>query len=135
MAGRPGYAARVSDSEIIPPASIRIAETPVGRGVFATVDIAKGETIEVAPIVGLDADDAGGTLMDYVVDDGEGGQALMLGYGSLYNHSDDPNAEYVVWSEGAYEFKATRDIAAAEEITITYGGDWWETREIEPLRG
>lgn len=135
MAGRRGYPARVASPEISPPSSIRVGETQIGRGVFARAAIAKGETIELCPVLGLAEDDAGGVLNDYVVDDGDGGQVLMLGYGSLYNHSDDPNAEYVLEADDAYAFLATRDIAAGEEITITYGKDWWSTREIEPLRG
>lgn len=125
----------MASPEISPPSAIRIGESQVGRAVFAEAAIAKGETIELCPVLGLAEDDARGVLTDYVVDDGSGGQVLMLGYGSLYNHSDDPNAEYVHEADDAYAFVATRDIAAGEEITITYGDDWWSTREIEPLRG
>lgn len=122
------------DAEITPPDSIRIAETPHGRGVFATAGFAKGDVIEVCPILALGKDDAGGILDDYVVDLGDGseGVALMLGYGSLYNHSEQPNAEYSWETDDSYCFTATRDIAAGEQITITYGDDWWSTRELEP---
>ncbi len=53
--------------------------------------------------------------------------ALMLGYGSLYNHSEKPNVA-VEW--GALEtvlFRATRDILAHEELFISYGDDYWQT--------
>ena len=114
---------------ITPPTSIRIEETDHGRGVVATSDIAKGETIEVCPILELGSDDAGGLLNDYTVSlDGRAGVALLLGYGSLYNHSDKPNAEYVVEASDAYSFVALRDIATGEEITISYGADWWASR-------
>ena len=120
--------------DIDPPSSIRIGETPVGRGVIATAPIAKGETIEVCPVLTVDPDDANGVLADYVVDLGDDseGSALMLGYGSLYNHSEDANAEYVYESDDAYAFMALRDIAAGEEITISYSDEWWETRGQEP---
>ena len=128
-----GYAARVA-TEISPPSSIRIDETPLGRGVIATAPIASGETIEVCPVLALDPADAGGVLTDYVVDPGDDseGAALMLGYGSLYNHSEDPNAEYVYVDDDTYEFLALRDIRAGEEITISYSDEWWETRERKP---
>ena len=58
----------------------------------------------------------------------------MLGYGSLYNHSEDPNAEYIHQFDDAYAFAALRDIADGEEITISYSDAWWETRELEPER-
>jgi SET domain-containing protein len=127
------YAALVP-SEINPPKSIRVEETPLGRGVIASAPIAAGETIEVCPVLAIDAADADGVLTDYVVDPGDDsdGAVLMLGYGSLYNHSEDPNAEYVWVTEDVYEFTALRDIAAGEEITISYSEEWWTTREREP---
>ena len=122
---------------IKPPTSIRVGDTPHGRGVIATEDIAKGETIEVCPVLELTAEEANGVLTDYIVglgDDVEG-SALMLGYGSLYNHSDEPNAEYLHEADDAYSFVATRDIAAGEQVTISYGEDWWETRDEPKSEG
>jgi SET domain-containing protein len=47
--------------------------------------------------------------------------AIALGYGSLYNHSYNPNARYVFReSEECLEFIALRDIEPGEEITINY---------------
>jgi uncharacterized protein len=124
----------VGATEIDPPSAIRVAETSVGRGVFAVRDIETGETIELCPVLELSSEDASGVLTDYVVDSGDGndGQVLMLGYGSLYNHSDEPNAEYVHEADDAYAFVALRDIAAGEQVTISYARDWWETRGLEP---
>jgi hypothetical protein len=118
-------------TEITPPTSIRIAETEHGRGVIATAAIASGETIEICPILELGENDAGGLLDDYTVKLGDDrpGVALLLGYGSLYNHADDPNAEYIAEADDAYSFVALRDIAAGEQITISYGEEWWATRE------
>jgi uncharacterized protein len=120
----------VDATEFDPPSSIRVGETSVGRGVFATTDIPSGETIELCPIVVLD-ETVEGVLADYIVDFGDGSEraVLMLGYGSLYNHSEDPNAEYVIHTDDAYAFVATRDIAAGEQVTISYGPEWWDTRE------
>jgi len=120
--------------DITPPSSIRIGETPHGRGVIATAPIAKGETIEVVPVLAIDAADGTGVLADYVVDlgDDSDGSALMLGYGSLYNHSEDPNAEYVHQADDEYAFVALHDISAGEEITISYSEEWWETRGLDP---
>jgi uncharacterized protein len=124
----------MSASEIEPPSSVRVEETRHGRGVVAATDISKGETIETCPVLVLGEGDASGILDDYVVSLGDEveGTALMLGYGSLYNHSEEPNAEYLWEADDVYSFVALRDIAAGEEITITYGEDWWETRDEEP---
>jgi uncharacterized protein len=117
-------------TEITPPTSIRIGETEHGRGVLAVAEIPQGETIEVCPILELADGDASGLLDDYTVSlDGRSGVALLLGYGSLYNHADEPNAEYVAVADDVYEFVALRDIEAGEQITISYGEEWWRTRE------
>ena len=48
---------------------------------------------------------------------------MLLGYGSMYNHSSEPNAEVIfdVPNERV-EFQAIRDIVAGEEILIDYTG-------------
>src|SRR5262245_55539917 len=102
----PRVASTEDTTDITPPSSIRIGPTPVGRGVIAAADIAKGEIIEVVPVLEVDEADSDGVLADYVVDRGDDGPGaiLMLGYGSLNNHSEDPNAEYVIETDDAYAF-------------------------------
>ncbi len=123
-----------SGGEITPPTALEIKQGPHGRGVYARRDISEGETIEICPTVELGENDAGGALADYVLysNRNPGQSVLMLGYGSLYNHSAEPNAEYSEHAEDALAFTALRDIPAGAEITIDYGDDWWETRELEP---
>jgi SET domain-containing protein len=54
---------------------------------------------------------------------GDGGEALVMGYGSFYNHSYQPNAGYVRrYDQLTIEYVALRDIAAGEEITVNYNG-------------
>ena len=48
---------------------------------------------------------------------------LQLGYGSLYNHSYEPNARYDDRAPATKVFTALRDIRAGEEITVNYGGE------------
>ena len=99
-----------------------------GRGVFATRHIAKGEEIERVPVLVLPSQDVFGTtrtsrLADYVFEWDDDTMALALGYGSLYNHSYKPNAQY--WREGkdTQYYEALRDIEPGEEITINYNRD------------
>jgi SET domain-containing protein len=124
----------VGVTEIHPPTAVRVAASSVGRGVFAVREIGAGERIELCPVLALNEEESYGTLANYCVDAGDDaeGKRLMLGYGSLYNHSDDPNAEYVHEADDAYAFVAIRDIAAGEQITINYGQEWWETRGLDP---
>ena len=101
-----------------------------GRGVFATRGFLKGEVIERCPVIPLTEKEwkrIGKTrLGDYVYDwtpDGEG-CALILGLGSLYNHSYRPNARnHNEVRLGFMEFLADRTIRAGEEITVNYNDE------------
>ncbi len=116
-------------SSQIPGLYIMETETK-GRGVFTSVPISKGDLIESAPIIVLDDKDRQAIhkthLHDYYFlweqgDDEEYEAAIALGYGSLYNHSKEPNAEFIpVFNEYVIEFVAIRDIEAGEEILIEY---------------
>ncbi len=102
-----------------------------GRGVFTSVPISKGDLIESAPVIIINDEDRKviheTKLHDYYFLWGNGPEkstyhaAIALGYGSLYNHSKEANAEFVpVFEEEVIEFVATRDIEAGEEILIKY---------------
>ena len=99
-----------------------------GRGVFANKDIKKGTEIERVPVLVLENNalydnEIDSRLLDYVFEWGRGTVALALGYGSLYNHSFDPNARYDDEGQMTKVYTAIRDIKAGEEITINYNGD------------
>ena len=98
-----------------------------GRGVFARRLICDGEVIERVPVlvlpVGETRSDSGLTRMAvYFFEWGRGTVAVALGYGSLYNHSYQPNARYDE-SGQTKVFRAIRDIAPGEEITVNYNGE------------
>ncbi len=112
---------------ISPSKKIYIAKSKVpGRGVFAALDIDKGEVIEIAPILILQFEDFIDTkwnllfeyyfwMDDYVV--------LALGYGSLYNHSKNPNSKYQISKQAQIiTFTAIKDIKKDEEILFNYSG-------------
>jgi uncharacterized protein len=105
-----------------------------GRGVFATRPIGKGETIEVCPTLEVPSDEISGRLSDYVFESAESAQrsVLLLGYGMLYNHSSQANAEYETAGEQEIAFVARKPIAPGDEITIDYGSEWWDTRGLQP---
>jgi SET domain-containing protein len=112
---------------------LTVAHGPHGRGVFATRAFAKGEVIENCPTVEVADDDVTGRLNDYVftsVTDGD--VLLVLGHGMLYNHSKDPNVEYVQDDPTTITFRALRKVRPGDELTIDYGEEWWETRGLEP---
>ncbi len=101
-----------------------------GRGVFTRSFILKGAVFEICPVIVLPAEDLpvihNTRLHDYYFMWGwEDNQcAIALGYGSLYNHAYNPNAQYLIDIDNeTIEFIALRDIQKGEEITVSYNGD------------
>jgi uncharacterized protein len=113
---------------------LEIKEGPHGRGVFATRAYAEGEAVEDCPTLELPDAEVVGNLADYVFNSGTDGEVLLLlGFGMLYNHSAEPNVEYVQSEDPrTITFVATRGIEPGEELTISYGDQWWDTRGLEP---
>jgi uncharacterized protein len=104
-----------------------------GRGVFATRRFVKGEVVEICPTVELADCEVTGGLGDYVfMSVKDGATVLVLGYGMLYNHSPEPNVEYVQDEPSAITFLALRTIRPGDELTIDYGEEWWATRGLKP---
>lgn len=105
-----------------------------GRGVFAACDIQAGEVAEECPVMVFSQGD--GDLLDetflygHYFDWGDAGGALALGYGSLYNHSAEPNA----YCEADIDHDVLRVVACADipegsEVTIAYADEdclWFE---------
>lgn len=105
---------------------VRVGESDIhGIGVFATASIDTGDIVEVCPVLILDAGDIAlvdrTRLYDFYYGWPEGQGALALGYGSLYNHSADPNADYEKdpWGQ-VIRVRALRPIAEGEEVTVDY---------------
>lgn len=96
-----------------------------GRGVFAKVPIAKDELIETCPVISVPLtdtanDDDKGLLTNYFFYFGDG-LAMVLGFGSLYNHSYNANATYIKRpKDSIVEFRAVKDIPKGQEITVNY---------------
>jgi uncharacterized protein len=103
-----------------------------GYGVFAEKNIRKGELIEECYIIISRGGDK--KLQDYYFDV-KGKYALFTGFGSIYNHDDDPNADYFIHSKRRIAtIKAARTIHKGEEIFVDYGEEWFSTRGIKPKK-
>ena len=111
-----------------------------GRGVFALKSFKIGEIIENAPVLTFSPKERKNlekTLLNYYIYPWRStrGAALVLGYGSIYNHSYSPNAD---WKQNfktmCMVFRAVKPIKKGEEITVNYNGepddktpiDWFE---------
>ena len=108
---------------------IYIDKSPIhGWGVFAKEDIIENEVFEECPILTLPITKGESTplLIDYRFNWPQGTeweeQVLALGYGSLYNHSDNANAFWVSDIENrTFKFISSRPIKKGEEIFVWYG--------------
>lgn len=120
-----------------------IAHHPLrGRGVYTATPLEPGDLIEMCPVIVLPPEDLARIhatrLHDYYFLWGRRRDrcAIALGYGSLYNHAETPNAEYELdFREEMIHIHCIRPIAAGEEITIHYQPDeeggpglWFEVR-------
>ncbi|MEM9991752.1 MAG: SET domain-containing protein [Bacteroidota bacterium] len=101
-----------------------------GRGVFTHSYIPAGTLIEICPAIILPADEVSiihsTRLHDYYFlwGDTQKEAAIVLGFGSMYNHAEHPNARYIMdYEQQSMDFFATSDIEAGSEILVNYRDD------------
>ena len=114
-----------------------------GRGVFALKDFKEGEIIEKCPIINITPEErkhCEKTVLNFYIYPWRSTRSgsVVLGYGSIYNHSFDPNAD---WKQNFKEenmiYRALKDIKKEEEILVNYNGepddvtpiDWFEVEK------
>lgn len=103
----------------------------MGNGVFATKTFAPGETIEICPVIPIpekfiksDKDNEVLNFLEYWFYEwgsDKKGDAMVLGYGMVYNHSDTPNANYQLnLKSNTVTISAGQVINNGSEIFINY---------------
>jgi SET domain-containing protein len=108
-----------------------------GRGVFSERSFSPGDLIETAPVIVIPESQRElieSTVLDHCVFQwGAAGLelAIALGYGSLYNHSSNPNAFYHRDLENStVHFVCVTTINENEEILINYHGNQYDSIPI-----
>lgn len=110
---------------------VEYSKRPNGEFVmYSKTQFAKGEIVEICPIifVGVEAK-AVPNLKNYIfeIEKHHGKYGVVLGYGSLYKHSETPNLEFAYnRTNRQMYFIAARNIQAQEELSINYGKDFWD---------
>ncbi|MGA2910515.1 MAG: SET domain-containing protein [Candidatus Microgenomates bacterium] len=114
-----------------------------GRGVFAARNFKVGDVIENCPVLTFNTKERKQlekTSLNYYIYPWRStrGASLILGYGSIYNHSYHPNAD---WKQNfktvSMVYRAIKPIKKGEEITVNYNGepdeqtpiDWFEVEK------
>ena len=135
------YAAPREPATPAPSQKIRLGSSGLegaGRGVFATTALKTGELIESCPVIAMkdvkDRERLRRTgLINYYFLWGEKRDrpAICLGFGSLYNHSYEPNVAYRKFvDEEQMDFFALRDINEGEELIVNYNGVPTDTKKL-----
>ena len=93
-----------------------------GRGVFATKLYTEGAVVEVCPVITvLNNRDVRSNLNYYVYAWGKNRSALVGGCGSIYNHSNKPNAAVEMdYKTMTLTVMALRRIGSGDEIQFNY---------------
>lgn len=98
-----------------------------GRGVFVSEELSTGDLIEICPIVKiprgqLENIDLTVVYEYYFIWEESAFEAcIALGYGSLYNHSSDPNAKVILdYTDDSIKIESIKEILAGSEILIDY---------------
>ena len=108
-----------------------------GRAVFTKHRIGAGEIIEDSPVIVMQKEDRihlDKTLLhDYIFEWGHSKDqcCMALGLIPIYNHSYESNCEYFMnFDEDNIIVKTVRPVAAGEELTINYNGDWNDEKTV-----
>ena len=106
--------------------------TQKGRGVFCRDPLPEGTLVEQSPVVVMDRkarDLLDQTPLYYYIfewtPEGQDLCCMALGYIAVYNHAYASNCEYFMdYEQQTMMVRTIRDIAAGEELTVNYNGDW-----------
>jgi SET domain-containing protein len=121
---------------------VKLSSPEMGIGIFATEDIAEGELIERCPMIQMawkSNYQRDPQIFNYLYSNSQcpcddckrhgNSMYMVLGYGMLYNHQDQPNTKW------EFNFKnllgdviAIKPIKAGEEIFVTYGPKYFKNR-------
>lgn len=111
---------------------VRKSQAVHGYGVYAEQAFKKGDIIEECYIL-ISTHGGDEALEDYYFQVGRKAHGIPLGYGMIYNHAEDPNADYRIYRErNLMVFKASCPIKKGEEIFISYGDEeWFNDRDMK----
>lgn len=126
---------RMSNTYVSPFNTLQIKKSPIGgNGVYALRDIKAGEILEFSPYIEDKLEKFTGVVRNYIFskpgDTNDKKAVLVFGYSSMYNHADVPSADWKIEKDGM-KITANKNINKGDEIFISYGSNYWNTRTLE----
>ncbi len=118
---------------VMPKADIKMSQKIKDRGMFANKKYFKGDIIEVCPCIIDNNNNFSGKMRDYLFSYDKDRSLVAFGYCSMYNHSDNNNALWKVLPNNKLQIYAVKDIDIGEEIFISYGNQYWKSRNATKL--
>lgn len=108
-----------------------------GRGVFTNIDLNPMTVIEISSVLVLNPEERllleKTELNNYIFEWGTDNKSCCVawGYVSMYNHDFKSNCEYYMdYEQQIITIKTVQAVAAGEELTINYNGDWDNTQQL-----
>lgn len=101
-----------------------------GRGVFTTKPLSHKTLVDISPVLLMNHAEYSAhgqhTILDHYTYRWEGGYALALGLGSMFNHAKNPNVGFIRDIPNAViRYFTLRPIETGEELCISYGDHLW----------
>lgn len=125
---------------------LKIQDSPVGSyGVFTSEDLQELTCVEIAKAIifprdvyhqalyvtmanGFEPKDL--IIDQYTIGWGEKKVCIPLGNIGMYNHSDNPNCEFIKLSDKKCVGMVTiKKVKAGEELTVSYGLTWFKNKD------
>ena len=123
------------DFELQPSKNIVLRNGTYGRSVFAAQNIKSGTVVDDSPLIYINNNLNCPILSAYVFNSKYNDYVVLLfGYGSMFNHSEEPNLSYGELNNTVIRFSTIRDIKKDEELTISYEGKkgkWGEIKKFD----
>jgi SET domain-containing protein len=111
---------------------VEMKSSPVhGRGMFAKTRIQPDKLIEAAPLIFFNRDKditPDSVIKRYDMNVNANTNAVMLGYASIYNHSDDHNAAWKIIDDKIY-ITSIKHIEPGQEVFVNYGPHYWSNKQ------
>jgi SET domain-containing protein len=112
--------------------NVKVSKSKVsGWGVFAKKKFAPGDLIDVSICLVKHNEEWSTATEDYIFSRGNY-SAFPLGNGGVFNHSNSPNARHELTARlKELHVFAVKNIEPDEEIFISYGQDYFVTRNFK----